>query len=235
MKYALVTGCSKGLGKALAFCLLSSGYVVFPIVRRKESEQEWSTAMPGMCYPILADISMDSSIEIIRASVGRHCSSLDILINNAGIPGIEPSLEKTSSLELQALFNVHCLGALRVSQACLPFLKEASAPLILNISSRLGSLGKMSKRDFPEGEFSYSYRVAKAAQNMLTLCMAQELEKWGIKIHAVHPGRMKTDSAAAKATLDPGDAAKAVVEWVERNEKLNTGMFFEPGVGELPW
>lgn len=235
MKYALVTGCSRGLGKALASRLIRLGYTVFPVVRNSESIQELSGSHPEQCHPILADVSLDDCTEIIRASVGKKTSRLDLVINNAGIPGIEPSLEKTSAAELQKLFNVHCLGVLRVSQACLPYLEESARPLILNISSRLGSLGKMSRREFPEGEFSYSYRVAKAAQNMLTLCMAQELEKTGIQVHAIHPGRMKTLSAAANATLDPEDAAKYVLDWVEDQRESETGLFIEPNAGVLPW
>lgn len=235
MKYALITGCSKGLGKALATQLLAMEYVIFPIVRKKESAGEWSNVRAGTCHPITADVSLDSCIDLIQESLGCHCAKLDLLINNAGIPGIESYLEKTSSTEFLALFNVHCVGALRVSQACLPFLEKAEAPRILNITSRLGSLGKMSSKEFPQGEFSYSYRVANAAQNMLTLCMAQELEKKKITVNAIHPGRMKTDSAAANAYLDPDIAAKSLIDWIERGTDAQTGLFFEPTVGELPW
>ena len=65
-----------------------------------------------------------------------------------------------------------------------------------NISSRLGSLHKMANKEFPQGEFSYSYRIAKAAQNMLTLCLQQEFADKGIRVTAIHPGKLKTDIGA---------------------------------------
>ena len=114
MNYALITGCSKGLGKALAKQLLTMDYVVFPVVRHERSLGKWAGNRDGTCFPILADVSMDHCADIIRAELAIHCPKLDLLINNAGIPGVEPSLEKATPAEHLALFNVHCLGALRV-------------------------------------------------------------------------------------------------------------------------
>ena len=74
-------------------------------------------------------------------------------------------------------------------------LAKSDHPRIINVSSRLGSLHKMANR-VSARHFSYSYRIAKAAQNMLTLCLQQEFENKGISVTAIHPGKLKTDIGA---------------------------------------
>ena len=60
----------------------------------------------------------------------------------------------------------------------------------------------------------YSYKIAKAAQNMLTACLNQDLKKDGIKVFGIHPGRLKTTVAAADADVDPHEAAERLFSWI---------------------
>ena len=86
-KSVLITGCSKGLGNALARAYLSAGHFVFPVVRRKESMAEWSQC--DVCHPILADVSKDDCEEKIKEALKQRENKLDLLINNAGLPGVD--------------------------------------------------------------------------------------------------------------------------------------------------
>lgn len=89
----------------------------------------------------------------------------------------------------------------------------------------------MANKEFPQGQFSYSYRIAKAAQNMLTLCLQQELENKGIGVTAIHPGKLKTEIGAFDANLTPAEGAQNIYEWVIELNEGNSGRFIEPGVG----
>jgi NAD(P)-dependent dehydrogenase (short-subunit alcohol dehydrogenase family) len=115
------------------------------------------------------------------------------------------------------------------------YLRKSSNPRIINLSSRLGSLSKMSSGEFAKGKFSYSYRIAKAAQNMLTLCLDQELEDIPIFVAAIHPGKLQTSMGAYDADMSPGDAATSIYSWLINSKQDISGKFFEPLVTEISW
>jgi NAD(P)-dependent dehydrogenase (short-subunit alcohol dehydrogenase family) len=114
---------------------------------------------------------------------------------------------------MEEIFRVHCVGALRCTKAALPWLRRAARPVVVNVSSRFGSIGRTAA-----GEFRgiYSYNVAKAALDMLTACLDRELRADGIRVFAVHPGRLRTAVGAADADTDPADAARKLADWVEQ-------------------
>ncbi len=188
----LITGGNRGLGLELVRVFHKNGHTVFPVVRSKESLTFLIELFKEKCHPIYADISKYESVKGIASRLSFYTNSLDIVINNAGIPGETYEIENVTTKELMNLYNVHCLGVVRTVQATLSFLSESTNPRIINISSRLGSLSKMGRDEFPKGKFSYSYRIAKAAQNMLTLCLNQELEDKPISVTAIHPGKVQT-------------------------------------------
>jgi NAD(P)-dependent dehydrogenase (short-subunit alcohol dehydrogenase family) len=187
------------------------------------------------CHPIIADVANDQCVDIMREALSAHTDGLDILINNAGIPGIAYEFANVTTQETAKLFNVHCLGIIRMVQASLSFLERSANPRIINVSSRLGSMAKTANGDFNEGGFSYSYRMAKAAQNMLTLCLDQELRRNGVHVSAVHPGKIKTDCASYDVDLEPHEAAQNILAWCTMASPINSGQFLEPGAGNLSW
>jgi NAD(P)-dependent dehydrogenase (short-subunit alcohol dehydrogenase family) len=229
-----ITGASRGLGYELAKLFNEHHYQVFPLVRTPEAAARLLMEMPE-CHPIIADVADDRSVDIMREALSAHTDGLDILINNAGIPGIAYELANVTTQETAKLFNVHCLGIIRMVQASLSFLERSANPRIINVSSRLGSLAKTANGEFNEGGFSYSYRMAKAAQNMLTLCLDQELRRHGVHVSAVHPGKIKTDCASYNAELEPHEAAQNVFAWCRMASPINSGQFLEPGGGNLSW
>ena len=102
--------------------------------------------------------------------------------------------------------DVNVAGPLRMAQALLPMLLAAPSPLIVNVSSRLGSLTAQAAGDFAERRTSYAYRVSKAAQNMLTIALAHEFAG-RVRCWAVHPGSLTTAMGGADATTGPREAA----------------------------
>ncbi len=231
----LITGGNRGLGLELVRVFHENEHIVFPVVRMKEAIDFLNKNFPNRCHPILADVSNDESIAEIESQIGSYVNHLDILINNAGIPGKSYEIEKVSTKELMDLYNIHCLGVVRTVQATLPYLRKSKNPRIINLSSRLGSLSKMANGEFAKGKFSYSYRIAKAAQNMLTLCLDQELVDIPISVTAIHPGKLMTSSGAYDADMSPEDAAKRIYTWLLNSKQNISGKFFEPLVSEMNW
>ncbi|HHT7191343.1 TPA: SDR family NAD(P)-dependent oxidoreductase [Bacillus cereus] len=229
----LITGGNRGLGLQLVKVFHENGHIVYPLVRTKEAREQLKQIFSVRCFPIVADLSADESAERMKEQLEKYTEYIDLVINNAGIPGKETEILLTSSEELMELFNIHCLGVIRAVKGTYSFLTKSNYPGIINVSSRLGSLHKMASKEFPQGEFSYSYRIAKAAQNMLTLCLQQEFED--ICITAIHPGKLKTDIGAFDADMTPAEGARNIYEWVIAPNAEMSGKFIEPGVGELKW
>ncbi|PFD41352.1 short-chain dehydrogenase [Bacillus cereus] len=231
----LITGGNRGLGLQLVKVFHENGHIVYPLVRSVEAIEQLKQMFPSRCFPILADLSADGSTERIKEQLEKYTGHIDLVINNAGIPGKETEILRTNSEELTDLFNVHCLGVIRAIKGTFPALIKSNQPRIINISSRLGSLHKMAAKEFPQGEFSYSYRIAKAAQNMLTLCLQQEFAGKGICVTAIHPGKLMTDIGAFDANMNPTEGAQNIYDWIINSNEDVSGKFIEPGVGELKW
>ena len=143
----LITGVSRGFGLELTreYCRL--GWRVFGVFRSKADGAQLASKFGEAFVPILADLCDDSAVKKIRLSLEKETEYLSLLINNAGLGGSGHSIEETSVNEIQELFDVHCCGAIRCLQASLPFLRKAEQPTVVNVSSRVGSIRKVSSGD----------------------------------------------------------------------------------------
>lgn len=235
MNSVLITGASRGLGRALAARYLASNWTVFVLVREQDVAVELAgEAGNGCCLPIVGDIRDPAVEDRIRDRLSGS-GSLDLLINNAGMAGWSSGLLATEPDEALAQFDVHVAGALRACRAAVPKLLGAARPRIVNISSRLGSLQRSASGEFAGQGFSYSYRMAKAAQNMLSVCLAEEFGPRGIQVAAIHPGRFRSASAASGAELTASEAGERIVAWIDTLTGDPPVQFVEPGAGALPW
>jgi len=212
MKTILITGISRGLGKCLFELFVTKGYKVYGVLKNKASAKELETNLPKNANVILADLASDDSIPLIQSSIGK--TPVDLLINNAGIAGCSHLLKDCEAKEITSLFNVHCLGALRVTKSICSNLLLAKRPIVINMNSRLGSITRQNNRTYESINVSYSYRIAKAAQNMLTNCLRIEFSD-KIKFISLHPGKMKTDIASIDADILPETVAKKLVNAFE--------------------
>ena len=230
----LITGCSRGLGRALVAAFVERGFIVFAVVRSRGVATDLEAGAAGT-HPIVADVTWAQLAPRIREVVGTNGGALDVLVNNAGSRGYVFSIEDHPEEEVATLFDVHCLGALRATQAALPFLRKSAAPLVVNVTSRLGSIRRTSASDFAGQQRSYSYRIAKAAQNMLTLCLHQELASEGVTVCAVHPGLLLTDSGPADATTSAEEGARRLADWVLSADSSAGGTYRELDSGYSEW
>jgi len=188
------------------------GWSLFPLVRDPQAAAPLESRYGATCHPIVGDVGKADVEERITQVLSQHTDSLDLLINNAGNIKKVRYLPNTTPEEIESLFRVHCLGTFRCTRAALPFLRKAARPVVVNMTSRWGSIGRAVS-----GEFRgiYSYQIAKCAQNMLTACLDQELSKEGIRVFAIHPGKLTTEAGAYDADIPPRESALRLADWLQ--------------------
>jgi NAD(P)-dependent dehydrogenase (short-subunit alcohol dehydrogenase family) len=231
MLSVLITGASRGFGRELAAVYARRGWTIFPLVRDPAVAKAWAGS--ERCHPICADVGSPAVEGAISAALASHNGGLNLLVNNAGEVKKLRWLPETAAEDVQELFRVHCLGALRCTRAALPFLRKAAMPMVVNVTSRFGSIARCAN-----GEFRglYSYSIAKCAQNMLTVCLDRELRKEGIRVWAVHPGRLTTEAAACDADTDPAVAAERLADWLNGVDRGADCFLYDlMGGGVIPW
>lgn len=209
MPSVVITGAARGLGRELLEVYRHRNWTLFPLVRKREDAEALAAES---CHPILADVGSADVEGVITRVLATHVDALDLLINNAGHVKKLRWMPQTEAADIEELFRVHCVGAFRCTRAALPFLRKAAAPTVINISSRFGSVARIVDGDF---RGIYSYSIAKSAENMLTACLDAELRKEGIRVFALHPGRLKTSVGAVDADTEPAVAAERIADWVD--------------------
>lgn len=232
-KVAVVTGASRGIGRALVDNLYMRGYKVIAVVRNLSDVDALSALAPGKILPVRCDVTEPSTEKVLREFLDARCAAVDLLINNAGHGATKYGIANMDFNELNRVLAVSCHGPARVVRACLPHLRKSSNAAILNISSRFASLEWMATGAVPHEEATYPYKIAKAAMNMFSTCLAVELREEGIRVLAVDPGKVNTRFGAKDADTEPHDAARAIVDLAETNSQ--TGMFVQTSGERVPW
>jgi len=223
-KAIIITGASRGLGRALVESYSSRGWKTVPLVRDAEVAERIRRELPNS-FPIVSDV-MSDEVETDITQWLRRIGQIDVLINNAGVPGRTTTIGSVTPDEVDVLFQTHCLGTLRCTKAALPFMQNGQR-FIVNVTSRFGSVGRWASGAFAGRSISYSYRIAKASQNMLTVSLADELGPQGFVVCAVHPGRLKTQSGAIDADTEPTEAAHHLAEWIDDIDPSMNGKCFD--------
>jgi NAD(P)-dependent dehydrogenase (short-subunit alcohol dehydrogenase family) len=230
----LITGISRGIGLALADTFSHAGFHVIGVFRDPNQESLLKSRFGSAFTPVVADISTDACVGAITHALEASVHKLDVLINNAGAPGQNTTLATQDTQHIQYLFNLNCVGSIRVSKAAEPYLLRSDSPLVINISSRFGSISHIADGRL-NLEASYSYRISKAALNMFSACMAQEYRKTNLKIISIHPGAVKTRSGNTDANLLPESSAERILKYVFKHPSLPKCSFVEAGDRELGW
>ncbi len=159
--------------------------------------------------------------------------AVDLLVNNAGQGAPAGGIQDTDPLLVLDSVDTVVVGPMRLVAALLPALRLGANPCIVNVSSRLGSLSAQARGDFAGFTTSYAYKIAKAAQNMLTIALAQELGS-GIRCVAVHPGSLQTRMGREGASKSPALAARQLRELVE-GPSATSPSFVSLGEATLDW
>ncbi len=228
MTVTLVTGANKGLGYETARRLIEQGHTVYMGARSVERGEAAAIELGGQFVQL--DVTDDGSVEAALGVIAEREGHLDVLVNNAGIS----TVADVSGPEAHRVFDTNVIGLIRVTQAALPLLEKSDNPVVVNVSSALGSFWAVTNPERRQFHFpSVIYGSSKAAVSMLTVQYAKALPD--IKFNAVEPGFTATDLTPFSGAGQPVDiGAEVIVRMATIGEDGPTGTFQE-GEVELGW
>ncbi|MEM9057314.1 MAG: SDR family oxidoreductase [Pseudomonadota bacterium] len=245
-KIALVQGASRGLGLEFVRQLAARADIerVIATCRQPETAKDLAAlAVEGVSVYAL-DVESEDSIEAAAAAIASATPRLDLLINCAGLlhdgAGLMPErrLATLNAANFQRSFAVNAIGPALVVKELAALLRAGDRPLVANLSARVGSI-----TDNRLGGW-YAYRAAKAAQNMLTRCLAIELGRGGrpVRVVALHPGTVDTElSKPFQRGVPEGklfsvnNAVKKLLKVIDNLDVADTGSFYAWDGSPIPW
>lgn len=199
-KVAIVTGASRGIGKAIAIKLIALDYKVFGIYRdNNKSASELEKQFPNLTM-IKGNVGKENDVQKIIGAVISKSKKLDLMINNAGI-NLFGEIEKFETENWNEMINTNLKSAFLFSKYSIPYLKKSDDGMIVNVSSRIGF------PEFAESEFVV-YGITKAAINYFTVALSKELENTSVRVNAIIPTPTKTDSFDKVFTKEDEDFLK---------------------------
>lgn len=212
-KYALVTGTDHGVGLALAEGLLKRGYYVIAARLNKKETQidELKEQYENQMSIVELDIGSDESVAAMKEKVTGIVPYLDLLINDAGILGDMQKVlgEELDFEEITRVINVNAVGTLRVTNVLLELILKSEEKTVVNVSSEAGSIADCWR----EGWFGYC--MSKAANNMQSALVHNNLRKQGGRVIAMHPGHVATYMRGhldTTAKLTPEESATGILK-----------------------
>ena len=220
----LVTGANRGLGLEFARQLHDAGAVVIGTARQPEAADELRSLGVRVEQLDVADPASVAALAERLEGVG-----LDVLLNNAGIFPSRARFTDEDPAAALRVYDVNTLGPLRVTQVLLPNLRRGGHKLVMNMSSGLGSIANNDRGT------SAAYRASKAALNMLTRTMAQDLASEGFIFVAMSPGWVRTDMGGEQATLAPEESVRGILATLAPLTAADSGRYLSHDGSELPW
>lgn len=232
----VVTGASRGVGRALVGHLLEAGHTV--VATARDPQRADLSGNERLHHERLHVVALDTtdaaSIDAAATRIAAAVSHIDVLVNNAGIksvPGYEweasagplPQLEPEA---VSAVFATNVIGPLMVTRGLLPLLGEGS--VVINVSSLLGSLADGLGID-------YAYNASKSALNMVTVTMQRDLGDLGITAVALNPGWIRTEMGGEEAPFDLTDATADIAALIGRVDATFAGRYVDRFGEPMRW
>ncbi|NAZ77082.1 SDR family NAD(P)-dependent oxidoreductase [Kineococcus sp. T13] len=209
MTTTFITGANKSLGRETARRLVEAGHTV--VVGARDPQRGRAAAEAVGARFVQIDVTDDASVEAAAADVAAHEGTVDVLVNNAGVSGPQTPAEELTAADALAVYDVNVFGIVRVTRAFLPLLRRSANPLVVNLTSGLGSFAATHDPDRVEGRVvAPLYTSSKSAVTMLTTQYAKALP--GIRFNAVDPGYTATDFNGHSGPQTLTEGTDAVVE-----------------------
>src|ERR1700720_311033 len=199
----LITGCSSGLGRALAEAVIGAGHNAVVTARNVTSVADLSDTSPEHVLAVALDVTKPDQVASAAQQAEQRFGGVNVLVNNAGY-GYRAAVEEGDDADVRTLFETHFFGTVAMIKAVLPAMRARHSGAIVNISS-------IGVQLTPVGSGYYS--AAKAAIEGLSGALRGELAPLGISVTVVEPGAFRTDfagrSLAQSATVIDDYAATA--------------------------
>jgi 3-oxoacyl-[acyl-carrier protein] reductase len=186
-KTALVTGATRGIGKAVAAFLASAGARVAVTGRRADDAQRVAEELPGECLGLGLEVSEPESVVAAVGAMIQAWGRIDILVNNAGITRDNLALRMKLD-DWRAVLDANLTGAFLCTKECLRHMVKARRGAVINVSSVVGALGNPGQAN---------YCASKAGLEGMTRSLAREYANRNIRVNAVAPGFIETDMTEA--------------------------------------
>ena len=223
----LITGSNRGLGLALSKHYASENWRVIATCRQSSHELDRLSSHSNVQVETL-DVGDEASIDGLSKRLKDR--TIDVLINNAGIYGIKTTaLSDIKAKDFMRCLQINCLGPLLVSRALTDNVGRSSRRIIVNISSRLGSI---SANDW--GGW-YLYGTSKTALNRVSVQLARALNGLGVSVIALHPGWVGTDMGGVEAPITPPQSAEGIFNVIDSLNFEDTGTFCDFSGTLWPW
>jgi len=245
MTTALITGANRNIGLETAKQLSQKGLFVYlgsrDLAKGEAIVKELNEKGFQNIQAIEIDVTNPESISAAKTIVENEQGKLDILINNAGILGVNPQTATETAVDhIKEVFETNFFGVINVTQAFLDLLKKSERPRISNITSGLGSLTLHSD---PSWKYYHvkaaAYGPSKSALNAYTIVLAYELKDLPFKINVIDPGYTATDFNHHSGPGSVESAASFIIKHTLTDENAPTGQFYsndiEDETGISPW
>jgi NAD(P)-dependent dehydrogenase (short-subunit alcohol dehydrogenase family) len=180
-----ITGCSTGLGRALADLIVQRGWRVVVTARDKSAVAEIESAAPDRVLALSLDVTNPAGIDAAVSAAKEKFGRIDVLVNNAGY-GYQSTVEEGEEMEIRAQFDTNVFGLFAMTRAVLPLMREQRMGNIINITSVAGLIG------YPGSGY---YAASKHAVEGWSDALRAEVLPLGIGVTCVEPGPFRTDWA----------------------------------------
>jgi NAD(P)-dependent dehydrogenase (short-subunit alcohol dehydrogenase family) len=222
MTTTLITGGNKSLGFETARRLRDSGHRVVIGARDPERGQRAAEEL-GVDW-VEIDVTSDESVAAAAKEVRERFGGLDVLVNNAGISGPSAAVDELDGPAVLAVLDTNTVGIVRTTHAFLPLLRESAAPVVVNVTSGLGSFAVREDESRIEHSLpTLGYSASKAAVNMLTSVYAQFLPE--LRVNTVDPGYTATDFNGHSGPQTVTEGTDAIVAMASIGPDGPTGTF----------
>ena len=222
MPVAIVTGTSTGIGFATALHLARHGHQVVATMRNLAKAGPLEEAARRESLPVTLrelDVTRQESIDRAVAETRQREGAIDVLVNNAGIGGATP-LELVPEAEHRAMFEANYWGAIRMTQAVLPSMRERRSGAIVNVTSIAGRIATPNQ---------IPYSASKHALAAASEALAHEVAAFGIRVAIIEPGVIQTAIFENSASATRYDKASPYRQIMRRNGKFFAAGFRNPG------
>jgi NAD(P)-dependent dehydrogenase (short-subunit alcohol dehydrogenase family) len=231
MTTTLITGANKGLGHEAARRLIAAGHDVWAAAR--DADRGRAAAEELGARFVQLDVTDDASVAAAVERVAAESGRLDVLVNNAGIVGAFTPVPDTTPDDVAHVLATNVLGIVRVTRAFLPLLERSTNPVVVNVSSGMGSFAVTTDPERLESSIvGLAYPASKAAVTMLTTQYAKAFPQ--MRINAVDPGYTATDFNDHRGTQTVEEGTDAIVRMAQLDASGPTGTFVDRH-GVVPW
>ena len=233
MKTIFITGASRGIGRELARQLLAKGNRVIASCRNPDKADNLRALQSEFKELEIVGLVVDDENSVLSCfnELKDDNRTIDLLFNNAGIIDWE-DMNAVTFDSLEKVYRTNLIGALLVLRASLPCLRKSPDPLVINLSSRLGSI---SLRGNTQLGGAIAYQCSKAALNMMTKQASIDLAALGIRVISLSPGWVRTEMGGSEAKYEVRESVRLMLQTLDNLNSGDSGVFLGEDGSEISW